>query len=30
VRPIRYAISPDVFRRVINRQDGEPLESGNL
>ena len=28
VRPIRYAISPDVFRRLINRQDGEALPAG--
>ena len=29
VRQIRYAISPDVFRRLINRQDGEPLPGGS-
>jgi prepilin-type N-terminal cleavage/methylation domain-containing protein/prepilin-type processing-associated H-X9-DG protein len=28
VRQIRYSISPDVFRRVINRQDGEALPAG--
>jgi prepilin-type N-terminal cleavage/methylation domain-containing protein/prepilin-type processing-associated H-X9-DG protein len=30
VRPIRYAISPDIFRRLINRQDGEPLQGGSF
>jgi prepilin-type processing-associated H-X9-DG protein len=30
VRQIRYSVSPDVFRRVINRQDGEPMDAGNL
>jgi prepilin-type processing-associated H-X9-DG protein len=30
VRMIRYAVSPDMFRRVINRQDGEPMDHGNL
>jgi prepilin-type processing-associated H-X9-DG protein len=28
VRQIKYSISPDVFRRLINRQDGEPLPAG--
>ena len=28
VRQIRYGISPDVFRRLINRQDGEALSAG--
>ncbi len=28
VRQIRYSISPDIFRRVINRQDGEALPAG--
>ena len=28
VRQIKYSIAPDVFRRIINRQDGEALPAG--
>ena len=30
VRQIRYSVSPDVFRRIINRQDGEALPAGTF
>ena len=30
VRSIRYAISPEVFRRLINRQDGETVQAGTF
>ena len=30
VRTIRYSISPEIFRKVINRQDGESIGAGAL
>jgi prepilin-type N-terminal cleavage/methylation domain-containing protein len=30
VRPIRYSISPELFRRLCNRKDGEAFDSSSL
>jgi hypothetical protein len=30
VRTVRYNVSPEVFRKFLNRNDGEPFSSGDL
>jgi hypothetical protein len=30
VRPIRYNVSPEIFRRVCNRKDGQTINAGDF